>query len=54
VLLGGLLWAARTALRTPAPIGARPVLPKHRVVQSLPVIGFCAALTLGMLGLLIA
>jgi hypothetical protein len=54
VLLGGLLWAARTALRTPAGAGARPVLPRLRVIQALPVILFCAAVTFGLLSLLVA
>jgi polyferredoxin len=54
VLLGGLWWAARTALRTPPAPGARSLLPRSRVLQALPVIAFCAAVTFGLLGLLVA
>ncbi len=54
VLLVGLLWAARTALRTPAAPGARPVEPRQQVIQALPVILFCSAVSFGLLGLLVA
>ena len=54
VLLVGLLWAARTALRTPAGPGTLPMLPRQQVLQALPVILFCATVTFGLLGLLVA
>ena len=54
VLLVGLLWAARTALRAPAAPGSRPAQPRAQAIRALPVIAFCAAVTFGLLGLLVA
>jgi len=54
ILLGGLLWASRTSLRIADQQPAQPTAITRPLLQALPIIAFCAAVTFGLLGLLIA
>ena len=54
ILLIGLLWAARTALRIADQQSSTALAASRPWIQALPVIAFCAAVTLGLLGLLVA
>lgn len=52
ILVAGLLWSTRTALRIASQQGAART--SKPILQALPVIGFCLLSTVGLLSLLVA
>jgi hypothetical protein len=53
VLIGGLFWACMTAHRIAREFAAEKQSGRAITLQALPVMGFCFAITIGLLGLLI-